>query len=186
MPETTLDQLDQYSIGHTIQLGGGIWTGEGKVLLVPFPDEPLEGEISTLTLSKDEYERFLNQSDVMDIRGPGKAILRKSQRQIDSWMSWQVFERDNYTCRYCGYKSPLTVDHIILWEQGGATVPDNLMSSCRKCNKDRGSMEYQDWLNSPAYHRRCSHLLASVFRANLLVLDDLPRLRTLTQKGRSR
>lgn len=186
MNVVSLNDIDLLAIGNTVQIGGGIWAGNGKIYLVPLPDESLQGDYEILRMSTEEMERFLNQTDVLDIRGPGKAILRKSQRQIDQFMSWEVFERDGYRCRYCGRKAPLTVDHVILWENGGATVPDNLISACRRCNKTRGSMEYADWLGSQQYELLSEGLSKEAKEANSAVLNSLVKLRTIKQKGRTR
>jgi 5-methylcytosine-specific restriction endonuclease McrA len=46
-----------------------------------------------------------------------KVIVRKSQREVELQTNWNVFRRDNYNCRYCGNDhTPLTVDHVVLWE----------------------------------------------------------------------
>lgn len=186
MITATLDDLDIFDVGTDIQIGGAIWTGKGKVYLVPLPDEDLAGEHVVLRMDAAQFERFLNQTDVLDVRGPGKAILRKSQRQIDQFISWEVYERDGYRCRYCYRKAPLTVDHVILWEKGGATTPDNLISSCRRCNKLRGSMGYREWLMSKEYRMVSASLPAMEASANIRVVDDLDRLQAITQKGRTR
>jgi len=103
----------------------------------------------TVIPSMEEIHQIIRQMDVQDIEGLQKIVLRKSQRQIDQHVSWQVFRRDNFTCVYCGADDvPMTVDHIVLWEHMGDTVPDNLNCSCKKCNKTRGSMLYERWLES--------------------------------------
>lgn len=134
-----------------------------------------------------DWERFLNQTDVTDTHGPGKAILRKSQRQIDAFMQWRVFRRDNYQCRYCGGRLPLTVDHIDLWEDGGATTEENLISSCKKCNKIRGRTPYADWINSDAYKNLSRNLSDEVRKQNADMIQRIPHLQTLrVKKVRSR
>jgi hypothetical protein len=187
MEQVTLADLDILEVGHTIQLGGAIWTGNGKVYLVPLPDEDLTGEREMLKMDTAQWERFLNQSDVLDVRGPGKAILRKSQRQIDQHVAWKVFRRDGFLCRYCGNERPLTVDHVVLWEQGGATVEDNLVSSCKNCNKLRGSTGYMDWVSGPNY-RKAAHpnLKSEVHAKNMALIDRIDDLRKITAKPRSR
>lgn len=45
-----------------------------------------------------------------------------------------VYERDNYTCRHCGTKENLSIDHIYPEVWGGATTLDNLQTLCRPCN----------------------------------------------------
>jgi len=182
----TFDQLDLLAIGNTIQLAGAVWTGEGRTFVVPLPDEELTDIWEVLNLDGAEWERFLNQSDVLEVQGPGKAVLRKSQRQIDQWMAWRVFERDGYRCRYCGAKAPLTVDHVILWENGGATVEDNLVSACKKCNKTRGNMEYEAWIDSGEYMKRVGNLSPAAQNANEDLVRQLDKLRAITAKPRSR
>ena len=186
MKTETLADLDILDVGHTIQIGGAIWTGNGKVYIIPLPDEDLQGEHVVLKMGTAEFERFLNQSDVLDVRGTGKAILRKSQRQIDQWISWEVYERDGYRCRYCGRRAPLTVDHVILWEHGGATVPANLVAADRRCNKLRGSMEYSEWIESKEYRMVSAGLTEGGHELNRAILSRLEELRAIKQKGRSR
>lgn len=178
--------IDILDVGHTIQLSGAIWAGNGKVYVLPLPDEDLKGTWIDLRLDSIQWERFLNQSDVLDVRGPGKALLRKSQRQIDQWISWEVFRRDGFVCRYCGKQAPLTVDHVITWEQGGATVPENLVSACRRCNKVRGNTEYQAWIESSEYAAVSVSTTGDARAQNLDIVLHLDKLRKITAKPRSR
>jgi hypothetical protein len=186
MNTATLDQIDILDVGNAIQLGGAIWTGKGKIYIVPLPDEDLRGDIEILRMSDSEWERFLQQSDYLDVQGPGKAILRKSQRQIDQAISWRVYRRDGYVCRYCGQERPLTVDHVILWESGGASVEDNLISACRRCNKLRGNTEYAAWLDSDDYRVVSKDIKPEVRALNQAVVLNLDRLRQIKSKPRSR
>lgn len=63
-----------------------------------------------------------------------------------------IFERDNYTCQYCGKRPPsksqalkwidknqLNLDHIIPRARGGKTTWLNVVTSCYKCNSKKGS-----------------------------------------------
>jgi len=117
-------------------------------------------DIDVLDMDAEDWLKFLKQTDVMETEiltkasdgTLAKAIYRKSQRQIDQVVSWQVFKRDSYTCRYCGNDAvPLTVDHLVRWEEGGPTIADNLVASCKKCNKTRGNLSYEEWLRHPRY-----------------------------------
>jgi 5-methylcytosine-specific restriction endonuclease McrA len=54
-----------------------------------------------------------------------------------------VLERDNYTCQYCGFKGEsnyMDVHHIIKVRESGPSLPENMITLCRKChnNADRG------------------------------------------------
>ena len=186
-PVISVDEIDIFDIGNSVQLCGALWSGNGKVYIIPLPGEDVNGEWVELQMDGAQWERFLNQSDVLDVRGPGKAILRKSQRQIDQHISWRVFRRDGYCCRYCGRDDvPLTVDHVILWEQGGATVEDNLVSACRRCNKVRGNTEYASWIQSPAYFGVSINLSHEQVKENSDLAMRLDELKKITAKPRSR
>lgn len=53
---------------------------------------------------------------------------------------FKVFERDNYTCRYCGQKPPevkLEVDHFIPRSKEGSDDMINLLTSCFDCNRGK-------------------------------------------------
>ena len=50
---------------------------------------------------------------------------------------FEIFKRDEFTCRYCGQKSPdviLEVDHVVPVCDGGSDDPMNLVTSCWACN----------------------------------------------------
>lgn len=51
----------------------------------------------------------------------------------------EVLRRDDYTCQYCGQRSPyLTVDHVIPRHLGGQHAWDNLVAACPACNHRKG------------------------------------------------
>lgn len=171
--------------GNTIQITGMVLQGPNQTYIAVFPDEHLDSSSSSLIqldMGIKDFEQFLYQSDVLETEmlWPKHAIVRKSQRQIDQNVTWKVFRRDSYTCRYCGRNDiPLSVDHVVRWEDGGPTVEDNLVSSCRPCNRTRGNLSYRDWIASPVYKRRSVGLDSEVHRLNLELLNDLPRLEGL-------
>ena len=52
-----------------------------------------------------------------------------------------VFERDTFTCQYCGEKKErkdLNLDHVIPRDQGGTTTWENVVCSCIPCNTRKG------------------------------------------------
>jgi len=54
----------------------------------------------------------------------------------------RIYIRDRYCCQYCGGKEHaknLTLDHIMPRAQGGITTPQNLVTSCVKCNQRKGN-----------------------------------------------
>ena len=57
-------------------------------------------------------------------------------------LRFQVFKRDNFTCQYCGRKTPeviLELEHIIPLSKGGTDELDNLTTSCFECNRGKGA-----------------------------------------------
>jgi HNH endonuclease len=176
-PEEHGDVLSEDGKGASFHPGeeGSSWTGSGGL------------SVNVLNMGPDEWERFLRQTDIMETEilakakdgSLVKAIARKSSRQIDQNVSWRVFKRDGYACRYCGRDDvPLTVDHLVRWEEAGPSIEANLLSSCRKCNRTRGNQYYDDWLRSGYYKQVSSHLSPEVREANVAVaatLDAIPR-----------
>jgi len=58
-------------------------------------------------------------------------------------LRWQVLERDNFTCQYCGQHAPnvqLEVDHVIPVSEGGDNSLDNLKTSCYACNRGKSGL----------------------------------------------
>jgi len=53
---------------------------------------------------------------------------------IPTSLRWEVWERDNFTCKKCSKRRYLTVDHIIPESQGGKTELNNLQTLCKSCN----------------------------------------------------
>lgn len=193
----TLAQRGLLKFGHTIQLAGAVYAGEGnQIFFLPFPDEEdlvttLEGDPSLMEpikMTQDDWVALLRQTDFLETevlaqaadKTVTKAIIRKSTRQIEQGVSWSVFHRDNYRCRYCGKGEglPLTVDHLVTWESGGPSTVENLVSACRKCNKIRGDLPYAEWLRHPHYLQVSKGLSALVRADNeelLATLDKIPR-----------
>ena len=74
-----------------------------------------------------------------------------------------VFERDGFTCVYCGdvssaiiedgRKATLSIDHLIPETRGGKTVVENLVTSCRKCNNEKNDRTPEEWGILPTFLR---------------------------------
>jgi len=50
----------------------------------------------------------------------------------------RVFKRDNYKCVYCGSGKNLTIDHVVPKSKGGDNSWTNLVTSCSRCNCNKG------------------------------------------------
>ena len=198
--------LNILDVGNSINITGVVYSGDDKHLLCFFPGhhgditvgqgmpfitspDGVEVDITALNMDRGQWVQFLRQTDIMEtevLAQAGddmkitKAILRKSARQISQQVSWAVFRRDGYACRYCADdQCPLTVDHLVLWEEGGPSIEVNLVAACKKCNKTRGNTQYADWLEHNRYKQRAKNLTPEQREANLALvptLDAIPRM----------
>lgn len=74
---------------------------------------------------------------------PGKRPNTKTWNKIKK----EIFERDNYICKYCGQKITFPeCDHIMPICRGGSNEPSNLATSCCVCNKSKSSKLLKEWL----------------------------------------
>lgn len=58
-------------------------------------------------------------------------------RQEVKFCRQSVFERDKFTCQYCGKRHEpreLNLDHVIPRDKGGPTTWENVVCSCIQCN----------------------------------------------------
>jgi hypothetical protein len=149
----SFDEIPLYDLGNRLEISGMILQGADETYAIMFPYSKLD-EPTMVGVNEQEWKDLLYQLDTLGAvlypNKPGaKTVVRKSQRQLDSKTNWKVFRRDNFTCQYCGVNDvPMTVDHIVLWEDMGDSVEDNMICACSNCNKKRGNMEYEDWLQS--------------------------------------
>jgi hypothetical protein len=210
MSTKKLSDFNLLSVGHTIQMVGAVYAGDGQLLLCLFPedrgvigsDRPIpvtfaphgsdeEHEVHTLDMDSGDWERFIRQTDMMEAEVLTKAsdgtiakvIKRKCERQIEATISWKCFKRDGYKCRYCANDNvPLTIDHLVTWEEGGPSIEANLLSACKKCNKVRGNLPYAEWLKHPRYLATAKNLDEATLIANeelVATLDRIPRMKNI-------
>lgn len=68
---------------------------------------------------------------------------RRSSKLIKAYipqpLRWLVWERDNFTCRNCGSRRYLSIDHIIPESLGGSLIDTNLQTLCSQCNSSKGA-----------------------------------------------
>lgn len=181
--------INIYDFGHKLDISGVVYQDEDRVLIVPLPgNEYLLQDAVEVKMTQDDWAQLLRQTDLLETEilqqaADGKltkAIIRKSTRQIELGVSWTVYHRDNYRCRYCGKGegTPLTVDHLVTWESGGPSTIENLVTACRRCNKMRSDLPYAEWLKHPHY-LRVSQGISQLVRLDneelVGTLDKIPR-----------
>lgn len=58
----------------------------------------------------------------------------------------RIFQRDNYTCSYCGaHGVKLECDHIVPVARGGLHEDSNLTTACRACNRSKRDKLLTEW-----------------------------------------
>lgn len=79
-------------------------------------------------------------------------VRRKIDRRLEitserwAYLRSIVFERDDFTCRYCGARGgKLECDHVIPVARGGVTELHNLVTACRPCNRSKGARSLEEW-----------------------------------------
>ncbi len=73
------------------------------------------------------------------VEKPEKEEKPKGKQNIPDHIRWAVFERDNFTCKVCGSRRYLAVDHIVPESKGGPTTLENLQTLCKSCNSRKGA-----------------------------------------------
>ena len=84
---------------------------------------------------------------------------------IGKRLRFQIFERDGFTCQYCGKNPPdvkLEIDHIIAVSTGGTNDPENLRTSCWACNAGKSNKPLGSVANDKDSLRRAQEALESV------------------------
>ncbi|MCJ7426080.1 MAG: HNH endonuclease [Dehalococcoidales bacterium] len=64
------------------------------------------------------------------------AYIIKRPRPQRKLTRLEIFQRDHFTCQYCGKQtSQLTLDHVIPRYRGGEHLWENVVSACIPCNR---------------------------------------------------
>ena len=105
--------------------------------------------VEIATLSNADFRRKLmealegGENEISPfIRGPYVRPL------ADEWQELRaaVFERDDYTCQYCGDRGKrLECDHVVPVARGGSSDIDNLTTACFACNRSKRSKTVEEW-----------------------------------------
>jgi hypothetical protein len=74
--------------------------------------------------------------------------MSAKRKPLSKKTRFEVLNRDNFTCRYCGVHaeaSELAIDHILPVSRGGGDESINLVAACTACNSGKSN----HLLNSP-------------------------------------
>ncbi len=85
----------------------------------------------------------------------GCVRIRQRPKRRPNPVEWQalreaVFERDDYTCTYCGSRGGiLECDHVIPVAKDGSHEMSNLTTACRPCNRSKRDKLLSQWRPGP-------------------------------------
>lgn len=103
------------------------------------------GPRETCDHCQEMIKAFGEMPPAEEIQAASRIALRNSKTKgwqkhpITDHIRWKVWERDNFTCRHCGGRTYLAVDHVIAESKGGKLEIENLQTLCRKCNSRKGA-----------------------------------------------
>lgn len=127
-----VEKREQPGGGETFKRAGLLWLTDDQIhaveRAVSAGRKVIDCEISGICY--DEHGALIPR--VSRSRVTGKVVIPDDLR-------WKVWERDDFTCRHCGSRRFLSVDHIHPESKGGTLALDNLQTLCRSCNSRKGA-----------------------------------------------
>jgi hypothetical protein len=89
------------------------------------------------TLTKTQRQLLTCDADVRSVlwEGGRPVGLGRRRRAADGSLRGLIEDRDR-GCRHCGARGFLHIHHLVHWESGGPTDPDNLIALCTRCHRD--------------------------------------------------
>ena len=77
------------------------------------------------------------------LSGKAQRRYREKGRMRRLKLRFEVFQRDNFRCIYCGRKPPeciLEIDHKYPKSKGGKDKSSNYVTACKECNIGKGDI----------------------------------------------
>ncbi len=101
-------------------------------------------------ISIDEFRRerveFAHQTTLSSEIPPRTRRGKFIKMPISNELRWEIWERDNFTCHYCGARRYLAVDHKHPEHLDGKTISENLITACKSCNSKKGKRTYETYM----------------------------------------
>ena len=78
---------------------------------------------------------------------PGDDIRPRMSGERWREVRQRIFLRDDYTCQYCGARGgKLECDHVMPFSLGGSHEDENLVTSCKSCNRSKRAKRLEEWV----------------------------------------
>lgn len=127
-------------LSRIVHLPNDRWTGVERTLNEFFEDD---GECWIHPRIEADLQAVHDAQEQRSSAGkatarPSAEVWRKIRRSI--------FERDDYTCQYCGKRGTrLECDHVVPVSRGGSNDQDNLATACFACNRSKRNKLVSEW-----------------------------------------
>jgi len=96
-------------------------------------------------------------------------MIYRTDYEDENWIvRYEVLERDNYRCHYCGKHTDESVDHILPRSKGGRYTHENLLCCCHDCNQLRKNMDYHEFKDILLLSKEQQYLLLCPEEVNKL------------------
>jgi len=83
--------------------------------------------------TQEPIENAIAEQSFLDLNKKGNYTIYPSTKT-----KFKVFQRDNYTCQYCGSNDKILIaDHVIPSLNGGHGCTYNLVACCQSCNQSK-------------------------------------------------
>jgi CRISPR/Cas system Type II protein with McrA/HNH and RuvC-like nuclease domain len=96
-----------------------------------------------------EIEKIDGGWEIINFEKYARLIFKTDGRlPQDQWVALRtrIFERDAFTCTYCGASDrQLECDHIRPVSRGGTNDEDNLTTACGPCNRSKKDKTPSEW-----------------------------------------
>jgi len=137
------------NVGNIYQISGVVFNGEGLSVVAMLPGQKMGFYRVADDLTEGQWADIIARSDDPHyLDDLSKVWLRKATRQISGKVQQKIWARDGFKCLYCRRNMgevQLTIDHFIPLELGGEDKPGNYISSCAKCNRDKGNLPPEEY-----------------------------------------
>ena len=109
-----------------------------------------KNKFGTYNKALTRFEKWTAETDPINTENTDQKSrtlsFRRTKRQANLRLRWEVMKRDNFRCVKCGWLPAmgidriLEIDHIIPWDKQGETVKENLQTLCSVCNSGKSNL----------------------------------------------
>jgi len=117
------------------------------------PDDAayLTGQLGCSTRKWNILKRKLVEVGALSVRGGWLRLgsMRGARPGLSADVKAVAAARLGHQCAYCGStEGPFEHDHIIARSKGGSDAPNNIILTCKACNRDKRDMSLVDWVRA--------------------------------------